>query len=82
MPWHGVAVRFELNVRRFSRNELCPRKVFCERLSKVVDVYAHKTVRLNTAMTLLAFALGGEVGARTAFDLGLTFSGDTLLRKI
>ncbi len=33
-------------------------------------------------MTLLAFALGGQAGARTASDLGLTVSGDTLLRRI
>jgi hypothetical protein len=58
------------------------RKVFCERLPKVALAYARKTVRLNSAMTLLAFALGGEAGARTAADLGLTVSGDTLLRRI
>lgn len=33
-------------------------------------------------MTLLAFALGGEVGARAAGKLSLTVSGDTLLRRI
>ncbi len=83
LPWHGVAIRLELHTRKFRcRNELCQRKVFCERLPKVAIAYARQTVRLNEAMTLLAFALGGEAGARTAADLGLTVSGDTLLRRI
>lgn len=83
LPWHGVSVRLELKARKFRcRNELCPRKVFCERLPKVAVTYARKTVRLNSAMTLLAFALGGEAGRRTALGLGLTVSGDTLLRRI
>lgn len=81
--WHGVAIRLEMHTRKFRcRNELCQRKVFCERLPKVATAYARQTVRLNEAMTLLAFALGGEAGARTAADLGLTVSGDTLLRRI
>jgi len=83
LPWHGVAIRLELHTRKFRcRNELCRRQVFCERLPKVVLSYARQTVRLNSALTLLAFALGGEAGARTASELNLTVSGDTLLRRI
>lgn len=83
LPWHGVAVRLELHTRKFRcRNELCLRKVFCERLPKVAARYARKTVRLNDALTLLAFALGGEAGSRTSSGLSLTVSGDTLLRRI
>ncbi len=48
----------------------------------MVQSYARQTVRLNSALTLLAFALGGEAGAKTASDLGLRVSGDTLLRRI
>lgn len=44
--------------------------------------YARKTLRLNSALRLLAFALGGEAGARAACGLGLRTSGDTLLRRI
>jgi transposase len=83
LPWHGVAVRLELHTRKFRcRNELCRRKVFCERFSEVVAVRARKTCRLNNALTLLAFALGGEAGARTARKLNLQISGDSLLRRI
>ena len=83
LPWHGVRVKLQLHTRKFRcRNELCAQKVFCERLPKVAAVYARKTVRLNAALTLLAFALGGEAGARTACGLSLPVSGDTLLRRI
>lgn len=83
LPWHGVAVSLELHTRKFRcRNELCVRKVFCERLPKVVECYGRKTVRLNDTLILLAFALGGEAGTRTARGLRLTVSGDTLLRRI
>jgi len=81
LPWHGVAVRLELHTRKFRcRNEGCRRRVFCERLPKVAEPYARKTVRLTSVMTLLAFALGGEMGARTASKLNLKVSGDTLLK--
>lgn len=83
LPWHGVAARLELHSRKFRcRNEVCSQKVFCERLPKVVDSYARKTLRLNTALMLIAFALGGEAGARTACGLRLQVSGDTLLRRV
>ncbi len=83
LPWHGVAVQLELHTRKFRcRNEFCCRKVFCERLPKVVAASGRRTTRLNEALTILAFALGGEAGARTAQNLGLKISGDTLLRRI
>lgn len=83
LPWHGVAVRLELHSRKFHcRNEVCRRKVFCERLPRVAEPFARKTVRLTSVMNLLAFALGGEAGARAAAGLNLTVSGDTLLKLI
>jgi len=83
LPWHGVRIRLQLSTRRLRcKNALCSRKVFCERLPKVVAASARKTVRLTSALQLLAFALGGEAGARAACGLGLRTSGDTLLRRI
>jgi transposase len=76
-------VRLRLRTRRhFCTNELCRQRVFCERLPNVVAAYGRRTVRLNDALTLIGFALGGEAGARTANSLGLIASGDTLLRRI
>jgi transposase len=83
LPWHGVSIQLQLHTRKFRcRNEVCPRRIFCERLPGVAAVYGRKTVRLQAALQLLAFALGGEAGARAARGLGLRASGDTLLRTI
>jgi transposase len=83
LPWHGVSVRLELHTRRFRcLNSLCPQRIFCERLPRVVAHYARKTVRLNAALELIGFAVGGEAGARLARELGLDVSPDTLLRRL
>ena len=83
LPWHGVSIQMQLSTGKFRcRNEFCQRKVFCERLPKVVERYGRKTVRLQELFGVLGFVLGGEAGARTAREMGLKISGDTLLRRI
>jgi transposase len=83
LPSCGLAVRLCLQVRRFfCRNSTCPRKVFCERLPQLLPVYARRTARLAKTLMLLAFALGGEYGARLVKKLGMPVSRDTLLRLI
>lgn len=39
-------------------------------------------MRLNAALELIGFAVGGEAGARLARELGLAVSPDTLLRRL
>src|SRR5918911_5643627 len=40
LPWHGVAVRLDLRTRRSRcKNGLCTKRVFCERLPRVVAAY-------------------------------------------
>jgi transposase len=83
LPWHGVAVRLHLRTRRFRcRNSLCPKRVFCERLPRVVAHYARKSVRMNEALELIGFLLGGEAGSRAARRLAMATSPDTLLRRV
>lgn len=83
LPSCGQAVRLYLQVRRFfCRNDACSRKIFCERLPQFLPVYARRTARLAQTLTLLAFALGGEYGARLVKRLGMPVSRDTLLRLI
>ena len=83
LPWHGVAVKLELRTRRFRcKNSLCTKRVFCERLPRVVAHYARKTVRMNEALELIGFLLGGEAGARAAVKLAMATSPDTLLRRV
>src|ERR1700753_3214210 len=81
LPWHGVSVRLELRTRRFRcKNSLCTKRVFCERLPRVVAHYGRKTVRLDNALRLIGWLLGGEPGSRTTLKLAMTTSPDTLLR--
>jgi transposase len=83
LPWSGKVVRLLLEVRRFfCRNPACPCQVFCERLPQVIPVYARQTLRLKQSLMRVAFALGGEAGARLAKQLGMPTSPDTLLRLI
>ena len=83
LPWHGVAVRLDLRTRRFRcQNSLCTKRVFCERLPRVVAYYARKTVRLNEALALIGFLLGGEAGSRATLKLAMATSPDTLLRRV
>src|SRR5919201_1936460 len=43
LPWHGIAVRLRLHTRRFRcTHDLCPQRIFCERLPQVVARYARK----------------------------------------
>jgi transposase len=83
LPWHGVSVRLELRTRRFRcRNSLCTKRVFCERLPRVVAHYGRKTVRLDDALRLIGFLLGGEAGSRATLKLAMKTSADTLLRRV
>lgn len=83
LPWHGVSVRLRLHARKFfCPNDGCPRRVFTERLPRVVAPHARRTVRLNDALRLLGFALGGEAGARAAVGLGMAVGPDTLLTRV
>src|SRR3954453_20274525 len=69
LPWHGVAVRLDLRTRRFRcQNSLCTKRVFCERLTRVVAPYARQTVRMNEALRLIGWLLGGEAGARATAE--------------
>lgn len=83
LPWHGVAVRLELRTRRFRcKNSLCTKRIFCERLPRVVAHYGRRTMRLDDALRLIGFLLGGEAGARAAARLAIAASPDTLLRRV
>ncbi len=83
LPWHGVSVRLELRTRRFRcKNSLCTKRIFCERLPRVVAHYARKTARLEDALRLIGLLLGGEAGARATRRLAIKTSPDTLLRRV
>lgn len=83
LPWGCQTVQLHLRVRKFfCRQPTCSRRVFTERLPAVVAPYARRTGRLTEVVRLLAFALGGEPGARIVKRLGMATSSATLLRLI
>jgi len=83
LPWGRQTVRLHLRVRKFfCRQPTCVRRVFTERLPTVVAPYARRTTRLTEVVRLLAFALGGEPGARIVKRLGMAASPSTVLRLI
>ncbi|MCA1837323.1 MAG: ISL3 family transposase [Actinobacteria bacterium] len=83
LPWCATPVRFRVRVRKFFCDEpVCERRIFAERLDEVARVHARSTNRQREALEWIAFALGGEAGARLARELGLLVSPDTLLNRI
>src|SRR5262249_12874134 len=54
LPCSGLAVQFQLQVRRFfCEAASCPRKTFAERLPEVAAPYARQTARLRTVLQAL-----------------------------
>jgi transposase len=83
LPCCGRALRLQVMVRRFfCLNEECSRRLFAERISDVTVPFARKTKRLNRTLQTIGLALGGEAGARTAENLGIQVSPDTLIRRV
>lgn len=83
LPWCGTPVRLRVRVRKFFCDEpSCERRIFAERLKEVARPFARGTERQKEALEWIAFALGGEAGARLAHELGLLVSPDTLLNRI
>jgi len=83
LPWAGYAVHLFLRVRKFfCRTVNCPQRIFTERLPDFVAPHARKTMRLHDVLTLIAFALGGEAGARLAARLGMAVSPASLISFI
>jgi len=83
LPWQGRVVSLTFWARRLHcANGTCSRRIFTERLPDAVAPHARRTVRLGDIQGHLGAALGGESGARLAKRLGMTVSGDTLLRLV
>jgi transposase len=83
LPWNRVAVRIQVQARKFFCDRThCPRRIFTEPLPELAARYARKTNRLQSALYLIGYALGGEAGARVAVGLGLSVSPDTLLQRV
>jgi transposase len=83
LPWGGTPLRLLLRVRKFfCLTSTCPRRIFTERLPGVIAPSARTTSRLTTLLRAIAFALGGEAGARLARQVGVQVSPATLINLI
>jgi transposase len=83
VPCGGRRVTLALTMRKFvCVTPDCPRKIFTERLSALVQSYARMTNRLSELIQTLGFATCGELGERVAPKLGMHVSGPTLLRRM
>lgn len=83
LPISGRRVQLSLQVRRFRcGTPSCPCQTFRERVPALAGPRVHRTARLLDTLCQVAFALGGEAGARLASGLGMPCSPDTLLRLV
>jgi hypothetical protein len=79
----GTPARLHLRVRRFfCDTPACPQRTFVEPMPTVAGPHARKTSRLAQALCRIGLALGGKAGSRLAGRLGMSASGDTILRLV
>ena len=83
LPWQGRPATIRISARRFRcLNTSCARKTFAERLVAVAPVSGRRTTRLGDLQRHVAFAVGGEAGARLTERLAIPTSPDTMLRMM
>lgn len=66
----------------FCLNGSCKRRIFSERLPKVVAPWARRTARYAEKLKAMGLALGGAAAARLSQQLGYGCSRDSILRLI
>lgn len=82
-PSFGQRVTLSLEVRRFKCvNPNCVQHTFSEQLDSLVARSQRRTQRLNESLRSLGYALGGAAAARLAVRLGMSTSGDTVVREL
>ncbi|MDQ2715351.1 MAG: transposase family protein, partial [Chloroflexota bacterium] len=83
LPCGGQQVCMQIQVRKcFCEVSTCARKIFVERLTAFVDVFARVTRRLYQMVQVLGLATGGRLGVRLTDRLGIQTSRQTILRRI
>ncbi len=83
LPSGGRPVRLIMHVRRFvCSKRSCAQKIFAERLPDLCHPHAQRTKHLQAALCQLGLSSGGQAGADTAQEHGLSGSRDTILRLV
>ena len=83
LPSSGRPIRLIMHVRRFfCKKSTCAQKIFAERLPALCRPHAQRTQRLQEALCRLGLRVGGQAGADTGQEQGLSGSRDTILRLV
>ena len=83
LPIAGQPVVLRVGVRRYRcRRRRCLQRIFAERFPALTQVHARRTHGQRTALTAIAFAVGGLPGSRLGQRLGLLASRATMLRLV
>src|SRR5205807_1679746 len=83
LPSGGRPIRLLMHVRRFfCKKRTCTQKIFVERLPALCHPHAQHTTQLQEALCRLGLRGGGQAGADTASELGISGSRDTILRLL
>jgi len=83
LPWAGTPMILRFSTRRFfCDNADCRRRIFAEELPELARRRARATPRLDRALVRVGLECGGEPGRRLCGKLGITTSGDTILRRL
>jgi transposase len=83
LPCSGRPVQLILHVRRFfCTTSTCAQKIFTERLPELCRPHAQRTQQLQEALCRLGLRVGGQAGADTGQEQGLSGSRDTILRLV
>jgi len=81
LPWSGIRVTLCVRTRRFACPvDACVRKIFCERLTEFVAVYARRAHNVRASLERIGLALAGRAGAKLAAAQGTLVSRMTLRR--
>ena len=73
----------KVSTRRFFCDQPdCPRWIFAEALPDLARRHARATPRLDTTLVDIGMECGGEPGRRLCGQLGISISGDTILRRL
>src|SRR3989440_12454909 len=83
LPSGGRRISLIMHVRRFfCKKRTCTQKIFVERLPALCHPHAQRTKQLQEALCRLGLRGGGQAGADTASELGISGSRETILRLL
>jgi transposase len=83
LPWAGLPMILRFLARRFfCDNSDCGQSIFAEQLPELAAPRGRQTPRLNATLVDAGMECGGEPGQRLCGKIGISTSGDTILRRL